>query len=71
MGGHCIAPFATRLKRQSETHPSQFGGMRRDGGEGRQLWLGDIHYEGGGEEDRGNEDTRDKNEPGVYADPRC
>lgn len=41
-----IAP----LKRQVRTHPGQFGGVRRHGGEGRLVWLGDIHCEGGGEE---------------------
>ena len=50
-----------------ETHPSQFGGVRRDGGEGRLVWLGDIHCEGEGEEIVRREKKKRQDEPGVYA----
>lgn len=52
-----------------KTHPGQFGGMRRHGGEGRLVWLGDIHYEGEGKEDTRREVSKNKMSP-VYTQIR-
>lgn len=52
-----------------KTHPGQFRGMRRHGSERRLVWLGDIHCEGGGEEDTRREESRDKTSP-VYTQIR-